>query len=162
MHEILLESFKSELQKTYKLKLFQDRLLAFDHQLRRYCSIQLINKSVIPIELARVYFQWLSSASKKMIKVKETQNQFELFVTFIPKPLLILTLIEADDERAIYLVSGGLLAKSNQQGTFSFLRFDHHSMIALQHFQPRLPWWLYILTQAPIHELVMTSFQKRK
>ena len=35
-----------------------------------------------------------------------------------------------------------------------------HLLVALQQYRPRLPWYLYLLTQARVHLWVMRSFAR--
>ncbi|MCT8137928.1 hypothetical protein H1D32_09275 [Anaerobacillus sp. CMMVII] len=125
-----------------------------------YCSIQVVKEQLPPLELTKTYFHWLSTASKKLIKVTFINHQYQLFIRFIPKPLLVLTLQQQTPEKVVLGVTGGLLATPKQKGTFTFMKRNKCSIIALEHFQPRLPWWFYRATQAPIHELVMIYFLK--
>jgi hypothetical protein len=155
----MLNLFTKKLISNYKVTLKQSRLIAVSNRLKRYCSIQQLNNEIRPLDLAKMYFDWLTTASKKMIMVNEINDSFELSFRFLKKPLLILKLEDQDDEKAQYLVTGGLLAK--KQGTFTFYRFKGISIIALEHFQPKLPWWVYLVTQAPVHEFVMIRFIKK-
>lgn len=156
-----LRKFQNDLQDDYKVTLKNNRLVAISSVLKKYSSIQLIEGEIPPLELAQTYFHWLSVASNKLIKVDATTNQYHLCFSYITRPLLILTLCEYTDEKVVYSVSGGMLAKAKQQGTFTFFRFKGTSIIALEHFQPTLPWWLYLVTQAPVHELVMIKFLEK-
>ncbi len=162
MRDNPLKWFEESLQKNnYKVKVNNSRLVAISHKLKQYSSIQLVDSHLPPYDLAKSYFHWLSSSSKHLIKVKEIENQFQLFLFILPIPLLILTVAEKNETTALFSVSGGLLAKPNQKGSFAFSCQNTVSVIALEHFQPRLPWLLYLATQAPLHELVMIAFQKK-
>ncbi len=157
-----LKQFVETLQENYQVTLKENRLIAVNNHQKKYCSIQIINKAAPPLKIANIYFHWLHQASKKFIIVSGNKNKYELSVCFFKKPLLILTLQKEDDHKAIYSISGGLLSNPQQAGTFSCFRYKETSIIALEHFQPRLPWWIYRATQAPIHEFVMIYFQKNK
>ncbi|MFN7252776.1 MAG: hypothetical protein ACK4M9_18690 [Anaerobacillus sp.] len=158
----MLSAFAKKLKNNYKVTSKKCSLIAVSNRLKRYCSIQQINSEIPPLDLAKMYFYWLTTASKKIIKVNETKDSYELSFRFLKKkPLLILKLEDQDDKKAQYLVTGGLLAIQQQHGTFTFYRYKGTSVIALEHFQPKLPWWVYLVTQAPIHEFVMIRFLKK-
>lgn len=154
------------LQSDHHLRLKGDRVIGINNHLKTYCSIQLINTDEItPLCVADDYFQWLAATSKKIVRVKYQENTYKLYFCLINKPLLTLTLREANDKKALFFVSGGLLAKKNQNSTFAFLRSENNNteiIIALERFKTRLPWLLYRITQAPIHEIVMRLYQKNK
>ncbi|QOY34821.1 hypothetical protein AWH56_019165 [Anaerobacillus isosaccharinicus] len=158
----LLRVFDKKLQHKYTVTLKKNRLIASSKALKTYCSIQVSPDEIPPLELANTYFRWLTKASKKIIKINNTSDQYQLSFFFLKKPLLVLKLQEHDDQKVQYRVAGGLLAKTEQEGTFTFFRCNGNSVIALEHFHPRLPWLLYLATQAPIHELVMIKFMNRK
>lgn len=164
-HPALLQHI-NHLQSDHHLRVKDDRVIGINNKLKTYCSIQIINRDdATPLCVADDYFQWLAASSKGIIRVQYQENTYKLYFCLINKPLLTLTLKEANDEKALFFVTGGLLAKQNQNGTFSFLRSDNNNakfIIALEKFKTRLPWFLYRITQAPIHEIVMRLYQKNK
>lgn len=159
MTKDFLKQYHSSLQKEYKVKLKKNRLLAFSHRSKKYCSIQLLQTNQSPLDLARTYFQWLEKSSKKIITAKEIGEKWAL--CFLHFPLLTLKLVGNHETKATFKVVGGALAKQEDQGTFTFIHSTEGTIVALEHFSPRLPWWLYFITQAPIHEFVMVQFQKQ-
>lgn len=142
----------------------RDSLVKIDNFSKTYCSIQLVtnNEKSLPIDVAHTYFNWLTSVSKKIFIAKYKKETYKIYVFFLKNPLLELSLLEINKHKVIFKISGGILAKQNQLGTFSFLRSSENEYaIALERFAPRLPWFFYKLTQAPIHEIVMKQFQKK-
>ena len=79
-------------------------------------------------------------------------------------PLLTLSHYEdaSDAHRQVLFVKGGFLAKTNTKGRLEFRQVcdGQTLLVALVHFEPTLPWWLYRLTQALAHKIVMRRFQK--
>ncbi|MEO1231080.1 MAG: NAD(P)H-binding protein [Myxococcota bacterium] len=66
-------------------------------------------------------------------------------------------------DRQLYLITGGLLARTSDeayQGRFEFREvLDGQALIAAIHdFQPTLPWYVYNLSQALVHLLVMQGY----
>ena len=67
-----------------------------------------------------------------------------------------------DAGRKVLLVVGGLLARQPQQGRLEFRQvLEGQTMIAAIHdFGPRLPWLIYRMSQALVHEWVMHRFRR--
>ncbi|MGB5415250.1 MAG: hypothetical protein WBN01_11455, partial [Polyangiales bacterium] len=69
---------------------------------------------------------------------------------------------ESADDRQLFTVTGGALAKPNEElpGRLEFREIlDDRTVIAAVHdFTPRLPWFLYNLSQAIVHLWVMWGF----
>lgn len=67
-------------------------------------------------------------------------------------------------ERQLFYIQGGLLlsARAAPKGRFEFREVLHHRcvMTAIFDFIPALPWWIYKVTQANLHLLVMWAFKK--
>ena len=63
-------------------------------------------------------------------------------------------------DRQLFSVTGGLLARPTRRARFELRQVLDGSVLlaAIHDFEPRLPWPVYTLTQAPFHKLVMTAF----
>lgn len=63
-------------------------------------------------------------------------------------------------DRAVFTIRGGLLADPRVQGRFEFRRVLGGAAVlcSVHGFAPRLPWPIYLLTQAPLHVRVMQAF----
>ena len=61
-----------------------------------------------------------------------------------------------------YITSGILLAREPGRGRLEFRSFpDGNVMLtAIHDFRPRLWWFVYVLSQAPVHLLVMRAFAR--
>ena len=152
---------------SYRVLTRDNRFFAINNKAKVYCSIQIIKceKSMLPFEIAESYFHWLSKTSKSIIKTVFENKTYKLYFCFLKKPLLTLTMIENNEKKTTFAVSGGILAKRYQKGRFTFKRAKENNtkyVIALEEFESSLPWLLYRITQAPIHEIVMEKFQKEK
>lgn len=162
-----LKQYINKLRNNHHLSFKHDNLVAINKHFKTYNSIQIISEpsETNPLEVADNYFKWIASTSRGLIRVQNQEDTYELYFCLINKPLLTLTLKKTDDVIAVFLVSGELLAKQNQKGTFSFLRSESNKseiIIALEQFETRLPWFLYRMTQAPIYEIVMSQYQNKK
>lgn len=159
---ILNEYNDNYLQNHFRTKLFSERIVAHHNKKRMYCSVQIganMTKLQAPT-LAKTYFLWLQNMSKNIIKVNLEPHLYSISFRFFNKPLLVLELVQQNSCEAIFVVKGGVLAKKQQTGTFAFYCDEKTNLftIALEYFQPRLPWFVYRRTQAIIHEIVMVKF----
>ncbi|MEC9466760.1 MAG: NmrA family protein, partial [Myxococcota bacterium] len=119
--------------------------------------------------VAETYADWLPKLMRPFIRV-EVQADHSLNFHFVglSKPLLELTYSaqRSHGDRPLFYITGGLLAdvrKIQELGLRGRLEFraDNESgfvMAAIYDFCPRLPWFIYRFTQAPVHLLVMTCF----
>ncbi len=117
------------------------------------------------IWLASEFASWLSTGLRGLIRVKRTDTGRDFYLMGLPWPLLVLTFRpdRSSEMRALFEVKGGLLA--GEAIGFPRLEFrtipDGDSGLAAVHqFSPRLPWWIYIHTQAHVHSWVMWRFRR--
>jgi nucleoside-diphosphate-sugar epimerase len=62
-------------------------------------------------------------------------------------------------DRFVYGIVGGSLAIPGQSGTFEFRTTGGGAALTIvREFEPRLPWWIYRVTQAIAHGVVMWAF----
>ncbi|MCM0041875.1 MAG: epimerase [Algoriphagus sp.] len=80
------------------------------------------------------------------------------------KPMLELTHVpdRSDSQRQLFYITGGWLVKRYDYGWLEFREVldSKYIISAIHEFAPRLPWLLYINTQARLHLWVMNRFQK--
>ena len=78
--------------------------------------------------------------------------------------LLELKLIDdrSSKNRQLYYITGGILTKRKDLGWLEFRSILDNEFIitAIHEYVPKLPWFLYKLTQAKIHLYVMNKFEK--
>lgn len=117
--------------------------------------------------VAREYTSWLPHFVRPLVQVQREGPLVLLRARGIPRPLLELELEAArsSPERSLFAIRGGLLAGSAPAASGGLPRLEFratpdgaHVLAAVQDFRPRLPWWLYRLTQARLHALVMWAF----
>jgi len=112
--------------------------------------------------VAREYESWLV----RFLPVLRARREGEHVVTFYLAPIAIPLLVLAYSptsstrDRALLYVAGGALARPYDRGRLEFTCVpDRPEVLAAVHdFHPRLPWWLYLFTQAKVHRLVMWAF----
>jgi len=87
------------------------------------------------------------------------------FSVFAARPVLLeleLSRERSSDDRVLLYITGGWLASRHDRGRLEFrVTRDGQSVLAAIHeFRPSLPWFIYILTQARLHLLVMHAFAR--
>jgi hypothetical protein len=112
------------------------------------------------------YPRWLQRILPGLLRVEREGDELRLGIQGIPRPMLILRKDAATSEPGQYLLNvvGGLLAGSCPQGDprleFRMTPDGQQVLAALQDFEPRLPWWIYGWTQAPIHAAIMAAYKR--
>ena len=117
--------------------------------------------------LAEEYLRWLPRAFKLLIRAEYVaEGVSRMYLRGTRLLLLELTFQpqRSSNNRAIYTISSGALVRvdAHHQGTFEFrLMLDSPVLLtAIHNFYPRLPWYIYTLTQARVHHVVMMRFAR--
>lgn len=112
------------------------------------------------IWVAETYLKWLPQSFGSLISVSERKDQIS-FVMFGQK-LLTLQFIDdrSDESRQLFYIVGGKLVRRIDYGWLEFRTVlnGEYVIAAIHEFVPRLPWYLYVNTQARIHLWVMNRF----
>jgi len=119
--------------------------------------------------VAQAYAQWLPRLMRPFIRVVVgADNSLEFYFLGISKPLLVLSFsaTRSNRDRPLFYITGGLLADAKKMSRlglrgrleFRTSRQEGFVVAAIYDFCPRLPWWIYRLTQAPVHLWVMRRF----
>jgi uncharacterized protein YbjT (DUF2867 family) len=114
--------------------------------------------------IAEKFLEWLPTFFRTVIKVKTgpEKNRVGFYLSGLRLPLLVLESIENGFEidRAKFHIVGGLLTKTTDTGWLEFRQIDSgkYTLACVHEFVPRLPWMLYVLTQAPLHRFAMFMF----
>jgi uncharacterized protein YbjT (DUF2867 family) len=114
--------------------------------------------------LADAYMDWLPRFLPWLIRVEREGERYAIGLRGLRAPLLQLRRRRERDEaeRCPLDVEGGLLAHPAATGDprleFRLTPRPGEALCALQDYTPRLPWWLYLCTQAPLHLGVMKAF----
>lgn len=125
------------------------------------CSIQRYRRppGVTALELARRYFEWLPG-DMRLVKTSERDAVFTLTIAGIHALVLRYVSGRSSDDLAWFEIADGRMARRSSEGRFEFrhLLDGQHSMAALVAYEPALPFWMYRVTQAVLHERVMRRF----
>ncbi len=113
--------------------------------------------------IAREYARWLPRFMRPFINVeRDPEMNLRFYLRPIGRPMLVL---EFDDDvshsdRHLYWIRGGALAREHRWARLEFREVlaGDQVMAAIHDFEPRLPWFVYRMTQAQIHRLVMHRF----
>ncbi|MFO3719724.1 NAD(P)H-binding protein [Staphylococcus felis] len=114
--------------------------------------------------LVEIYAKFLNNMTLHVINCHLDDNHFTITVPFLNKELLLLQKDHAvsDYDYVLYRIVGGDLARNSSRGNarleFRRLPDSDECIIALQEYEPTLPWWVYKHTQAKVHETVMNLF----
>ena len=112
------------------------------------------------IWVAQTYQEWLPTLFRYLIRVDVADNisSFRL----LGKELLKLKYIDdrSDENRQLFFIVGGFLAKRLDYGWLEFRCVLEGKFVigAIHEFVPRLPWYIYVITQAQIHLWVMKRY----
>ena len=108
------------------------------------------------------YVRWLPRFFRGLLRVDVDADRTCRFRFFGVGVLLELTPAPARStpDRQLFYVTGGLLARPAKRARFELRQVLDGSVLlaAIHDFEPRLPWPIYTLTQAPFHEQVMFAF----
>jgi len=116
--------------------------------------------------IAMEYMKWLPTFFPAILKVAtfSDSRKIEISLSFFRKPLLVLQYVSGAlaQSREKFHIVGGILTKTTHTGWLEFRQIDNkkYTLSAIHEFIPRLPWMIYIWTQAPLHRLVMRAFGK--
>lgn len=137
-------------------------------------SVVSIQRMPLPAQwtaphIAQDYARWLPRLLTPFLRL-ETQPDGS-FVRFYlrgwNKPLLELEFMteRSDDERALFIVRGGLLRKehSNPLSRLEFRIIPQQKVVlaAVLDFVPALPWLIYVVSQAQAHRIIMWLYTRR-
>lgn len=108
------------------------------------------------------YLRWLHGLPLLRVTARP-DGSTSLRIAGIRRPLLVLAPdpTRSTPDHTVMAIAGGALAKA-AVGTFEVRQVlgDGNCLTVVDGFEPRLPWWLYRLTQAPLHALVMALFRR--
>lgn len=100
----------------------------------------------------------------KLVGTSINDNHAEIRLPILKDPILTLDYSpERSREDAVtYMISGGRLARVQEGGrarlVFRRVLDENRVMITIHEYEPALPWFIYTLTQARVHLVVMTVF----
>lgn len=111
------------------------------------------------------YGIWLPYYFRFIIRGKVSEKgELGFFFLWMKNPMLQLTQIpdRSDSQRQLFYITGGWLVKRFDYGWLEFREVleSRYIISAIHEFVPRLPWFIYVNTQAKLHLWVMNRFKK--
>lgn len=131
----------------------------------RAISRVVLPKDVNMIQLAESYANFLNRITLNVVNSDFNEDNFTISVPCLNKELLLLSkdFKASNNERILYRIVGGDFALDSDGGNarLEFRRLPNSDacIIALQEYEPTLPWWVYKYTQAKVHKSVMNLFK---
>ncbi len=112
----------------------------------------------------REYLAWLPRFLSPLIKAHVEEGRI-CFSVFARKPVLLEMEVSherSSDDRVLLYINRGWLVSRSGRGRLEFrVPKDRNVVLAAIHnFTPSLPWYVYTLTQARLHLLVMNAFSR--
>ena len=112
--------------------------------------------------VAKFYPMWLSKRFAGLINPTFDGSFLRFYLFGIM--LLELQLIEdrSTPNRQLFYITGGKLTKRTDLGWLEFRSIldNEYVITAIHEYVPKLPWWIYKLTQAQLHLYVMRKFER--
>lgn len=115
--------------------------------------------------VADYYVNWLSRIGGRLLNTSIVDGEVtEITLPLFKNPILILERSETRsyDDRILYYIKGGTFAFVREEGRarleFRRILDTDEILIALHEYEPTLPWFIYSLTQARVHMIVMKLF----
>jgi uncharacterized protein YbjT (DUF2867 family) len=110
------------------------------------------------------YLGWLPRHLSPLINVRR-DGQRVRFSVLAARPVLLemdVSKSRSSTDRVLLYIVGGWLVSGAEPGRLEFrITRDHRFVLAAIHnFRPALPWFLYTLTQARLHVMVMNAFAR--
>ena len=112
---------------------------------------------------AAEYLAWLPRYLNRVLRVERVSTgRFSFILVPFRTPLLELTRApeRSSSDRQLFYVTGGSLARAGEKPRFE-LRQVHggRTLLTVVHdYEPRLPWLIYVFTQALFHRWLMSRF----
>lgn len=135
-----------------------------------YNNVRSIQKAPLPDgwtvkQVADYFFHWLDEILHGLVNVKMDGNQYKVYLSNLDHPALVAEYDEADsvEDIEIYHITGGSLARRqpNKVARLEFRKIGNSDefIMALHDFEPKLPWGVFLFTQAPVQALVIRIYQ---
>lgn len=110
------------------------------------------------------YLRWLPRFLRALLRVR-LDSAGGLSFVLAPLGIALMTLSRAPDrsavDRQLFYVTGGALARPDNRARFELRQILRgRTLLTVVHdYEPRLPWLLYIVTQAQFHRWLMYRFR---
>lgn len=128
-------------------------------------SIQRLAESPLgEEEIGEEYFNWLPEKLNGALSADRDGDLVRFSVLGLRAPLLVLQLIKGHRNlaRVKFHIVGGLLTGTSDTGWLEFraVADGRYVLASINEYRPSLPWYIYKVTQAPVHAWVMDEFSK--
>lgn len=114
--------------------------------------------------VALLYQKWLPRMFRYLIRAIPEGNFIRMYLWGVSQPILVLQSIpeRSDTERWLFYIVDGVLVKRKNYGWLEFRSVlqNRYYIAAIHEFIPRLPWYIYLISQAMVHRWVMLRFKK--
>lgn len=117
-------------------------------------------------DVTKEYAEFINNITLHLVDGKINEHEFNIQLPLIKKPILKMKRDNHDstNEMMVYRIVGGYLAMAKDGGNarFEFRRIldTNEGIVALQEYEPTLPWEVYKFTQANAHKFVMNVFKQ--
>ncbi len=144
--------------------------VSIELQRSKYDDVRSVHRMPLPYSWnleqgMEYYFEWLEETSGTLVRIKHYKDTYYIYFKHSNKPLLQLQRERHDigDDIIQFKVVGGTLAVNmyEDNGILEFRRFKETNefMVHLFNYIPRIPWGIYYLSQAPIHNVTLKGFE---
>lgn len=144
--------------------------VSIELQRSKYDDVRSVHRMPLPYSWnleqgMKYYFEWLEETSGTLVRIKHYKDTYYIYFKHSNKPLLQLQRERHDigDDIIQFKVVGGTLAVNmyEDNGILEFRRFKETNefMVHLFNYIPRIPWGIYYLSQAPIHNVTLKGFE---
>ncbi len=145
-----------------------DRIL-----IRQASLVRSVQRIILPpgqdaAWIAGNYFRWLGTALWPLASTEcDEAGCWEVALRFPRRRLLFLRYLasESTRDRRVYQIAGGLLSRddapSSARFEFQTVLDGRYTMAAIHDYAPRIPWPIYLSTQAIVHRWIMRRYQGR-
>ncbi|MFT7580351.1 MAG: hypothetical protein ACI9MR_002020 [Myxococcota bacterium] len=114
---------------------------------------------------AQHYVRWLPGSLRPFLKIVVKGEHVSFRALLWPKPILLLQFSpdRSHPDRQLFYIRGGSLVILKGRGRLELREVPGEDTLiaAIHDLYPRLPWFLYVYTQAPVHKRVMLAFGRQ-
>lgn len=139
-------------------------------KVRQRSVVQSVQRMRLPANrdarwAAAEYGRWLPRALRGLVRADvDALENIRFFFLFFRVPLLVLLHApeRSTPDRQLFFIGDGLLSRKSGRGRFEMRQaLDGTTLlVAIHDYSPRLPWFVYIITQAHFHAWVMAAFRR--
>lgn len=144
--------------------------VSIELQKSKFDDVRSVDRMPIPYEwdmeqVVKYYFEWLQETSGTLVTTELIGDKYNVYFKHRSNPLLKLQRITPSihEDLIQFKVVGGALAVNlyEDNGVLEFrkLRLTNEFIVHLYNYIPRIPWSIYYLSQAPIHNVTMKGFE---